>query len=473
MSSWNYNDMSDLRQFLADNAAAVWEIPGAVSPRHELTALQHELDARGRHPVLVARDIAAVDGARSQFPVVTNLTASRRLTARALGIEDHRQFARAFSARSRTPLPPVVVAREDAPVQRVVLRGEDASLHALPVLTQHEMEPGPYLTAAHATTCDPDSGIDNTAIQRCWVKGPREMTWFPYPASHNARNLRKFHARGEACPVAFWIGHHPAVLLGTQAKLRYPESHWEAAGGVLGSPLRLVPSVLHGGRIMVPADAEIVIEGWARPGRTSVDGPFGEYTGFLGAAVEAPLVEVGCITRRRDAMYHDYGSGLADMLVPDNLVMEGRLYGLVKQVAPSLVNVHVPTQGRRFHAVLQLDAPAPGEARDALLAALAYRRVKTVLAVGDDVDIFSPGMLEWALATRVQWSRDAIVLDGLSGSALDPSLDPPGPTTSKMGIDATRRGGGIAPSTVPEPARRRALEFIAAASASIRQEEDR
>ena len=473
MSSWNYNDMTDLRQFLAEHASAVWEIPGRVSPRHELTALQHELDARGRHPVLVARDITSVDGSPSQIPVVTNLTASRVLTARALGFEDHRLVARGFAARSRAPIGPVEVAREDAPVQQVVLRGEAASLEALPVLTQHELEPGPYLTAAHATTYDPDTGIDNTAIQRCWVKGPREMTWFPYPASHNARNLRKFHARGEDCPVAFWIGHHPAVLLGTQAKLRYPESHWEAAGGVIGAPLRLVPSVLHGERVMVPADAEIVIEGWARAGRSSVDGPFGEYTGFLGGGVEAPLVEVGCITRRSDAMYHDYGSGLADMLVPDNLVMEGRLYELVRQVAPSLVNVHVPTEGRRFHAVLQLDSPAPGEARDALLAALSYRRVKTVLAVGPEVDIFSPRSLEWALATRVQWSRDAIILDGLSGSALDPSLDPPGPTTSKMGIDATRRSPGSRPSTVPDAARRRALEIIADAARLRRHEEDR
>ena len=89
------------------------------------------------------------------------------------------------------------------------------------------------MTFGATTTYDPDTGIDNTAIQRCWVQEPRRMTYFPYPASHNARNVRKFHARGEPAPVAFWIGHHPAVLLGTQAKLRYPESHWSAAGGVI------------------------------------------------------------------------------------------------------------------------------------------------------------------------------------------------------------------------------------------------
>lgn len=442
--------------------AAVWEIGGGLSIRHELTALQHELDARGLYPVLLLRGAQAVNGSPSELPVVTNLTASRELTAEALGIADHRDTARWFAARSARGVDPVVVTRDAAPVQQLVLQGEAADLTALPVLTQHELEPGPYLTAAHATTFDPDSGIDNTAIQRCWVQGPRRMSWFPYPTTHNARNLRKFWARGAACPIAFWIGHHPAVLLGSQAKLRYPESHWRAAGGVIGEPLRLVPTVTHGERILVPADAEIVIEGRVLPDQWTADGPFGEYTGYLGPQTAALVCEVSCITRRRDAIYHDYGSGLTDMLVPDNMVMEGKLFELVRAVAPSLRNVHVPASGRRFHAWLQLEGPARGEARDALAAALAYRRTKTVVAVDEDVDIFSPDALLWALATRVQWSRDAMILDGLSGSSLDPSLPEGAQTASKCGIDAT----------LPPPARPgepRAVPPVAAVPSASRE----
>jgi UbiD family decarboxylase len=436
--------MRDLRQFLSEHAGAVWDLPAAVDPRHDLTALQHRLDARGVFPILRATGVANLRGERSPIPVVTNLTASRELTARALGIPDHRSTARWFALRSAAGIAPEVVSRAQAPVQQVVLEGDAADLRTLPILTQHELEPGPYLTAAHATTFDPDSGVDNTAIQRSWVRGPRRMTWFPYPTTHNARNLRKFWAKDEPCPVAFWVGHHPAVLLGTQSKLRYPESHWHAAGGVLGEPLRLVPSVLHGERIMVPADAEIVIEGFAPPNVYSADGPFGEYTGYLGHQVQAPVCEVSCITMRRDALYHDYGSGLTDMLVPDNMAMEGKLYQMVRAVAPSLANVHVPAEGRRFHAYLQLSNPARGEARDALLAALAYRRVKTVIAVDGDIDLFRAESVLWALSTRVQWSRDAITVDGLSGSTLDPSMPQGAATASKMGIDAT-----LPPATRP------------------------
>ncbi len=458
--------MADLRQFLTEHSESVWELPGEVALVHELTALQHLLDERHQYPILHTKGVRNLAGDRSDVSVVTNLTASRELTARALGIADHRHTAQWFASRTQAGIAPVIVSREDAPVQQRVVRGEQASLFELPVLTQHESEPGPYLTAAHATTFDPDSGIDNTAIQRCWVKSARQMTWFPYPASHNARNLRKFHTRGEACPVAFWIGHHPAVLLGTQAKLKYPESHWEAAGGVLGAPLRLVPSVLHGERIMVPADAEIVIEGWARPGKVSPDGPFGEYTGYLGGEVTAPLVDVECITRREHAIYHDYASGLTDMLVPDNMAMEGKLYSLVKAVAPALVNVHVPTEGRRFHAYLQFKNPGPGEVRDALLAALAYRRVKTVVAVEEDVDLFSPDAMLWALATRVLWSRDVITVEGLSGSSLDPVLPEGVATTAKAGIDATRTPNYPVVATVPHEVRRKVADWLSGSDAS-------
>jgi len=463
--------LRDLRSFLADHRAAVWEIDQPVGLRHTLTALQHELDNSGRFPVILAKRPQAADGSPLGNRVVTNLTASRELTAAALGIPDHRQTAFWFARRSASGIDPLVVKAVDAPVQQIVWEGEQASLQRLPVLTQHQLEPGPYLTAAHATTYDPDTGVDNTAIQRCWVLGERRMTWFPYPTTHNMRNLRKFWARGEPCPVAFWIGHHPAVLLGSQSKLKYPESHWRAAGGVLGEPLRLTPSRLHGDKIMVPADAEIVIEGFSPVDSFHADGPFGEYTGYLGPQVQAPLFEVGCITLRRDAIYHDYGSGLTDMLVPDNMAMEGKLYQMVKAVAPSLINVHVPTEGRRFHAYLQFQNPARGEARDALAAALAYRRVKTVVAVDEDVDIFAPQSLLWAIATRVQWSRDGMIIDGLSGSNLDPSLPEGANTASKMGIDATlppapRPGAprAVPPvATVPPDSIQRARELLASA----------
>ena len=159
--------------------------------------------------------------------------------------------------------------------------------------------------------------------------------------------------------------------------------------------------------------------------------------GYSGPQVVAPVCDITCITMRKNAVYHDYGSGLTDMLVPDNMAMEGKLFGMVKAVAPSLKTVYVPAGGRRFHGYFQFDNPAPGEVRDALTAALSYRRLKLAVAVDADIDMFNEAEVLFALATRVQWSRDSFTLDGLSGSNLDPSTTAGARTVSKMAIDAT------------------------------------
>jgi 4-hydroxy-3-polyprenylbenzoate decarboxylase len=427
----------DLQTYLSGLGPALFAPAKPLSVVHEITALQHVLGGAGRYPVIHVRHPRLADGSASALGVVTNLCASRELMADALGIADHRDAARQFATRAAAGIAPTDVASGEAPVQRVVARGNDVDLRALPALRQHVDDVGHYITAGHCTTIEPDSGADNTSVQRCWVKGARLLSFFPYAGSHNARNVTAFWARGEPCPVAVWIGHHPAVVIASQAKLAYPESHWAAAGGVAGAPVRLVPTLTHGARLKVPADAEIVIEGFIPPHRLEADGPFAEYPGYVGVQIATPVIEVSCLTRRREALFHDFGGGLEDHLIPENMAMEGKIYALVKPVAPSLCNVHVPFSGRRFHAYLQFRDPPRGEARDALMAALAYRRLRTVVALDEDIDLLDERSVLWALATRVQWHRDTIRADGLSHGNLDPSLPLGATTVTKLGIDAT------------------------------------
>jgi 2,5-furandicarboxylate decarboxylase 1 len=464
----------DLRSFLAECDAAVWRPDGAFAVEHEITALQHASDRAGRYPVILIEQPQMPGGGISEIPVLCNMTASRALTAQMLGLEDHRLAGPELYQRISNPIPPVTVEGEDAPVQELVFEGETCDLEKLPALKQHIYDPGRYLTAAHAATYDPDTGIDNSAIQRCWIKGPRKMSYYTVPSSHNARNMRKFWQKGEDCPIAFWIGHHPAVSVGSQGKMDYPESHWATAGAFLGEPLRLVPSLTHGDKIMVPAEAEIVVEGWIPRDQIELDGPFGEFHGYTGPQTLAPYCNVTAITMRKDAIYHDYGSGLTDMIVPDNMMMEGKLFGMVRSVTPTISKIHVPVSGRRFHAYLQLTNPMGGEARDALAAVLAYRRLKMAIVVDDDIDIFDEREMNWALSTRVQWERDSFQLSGLSGSMIDPSLPSGARTVSKIGIDATlpqsEFPGAPKPTLprleVPKDATRKALSALSGANNS-------
>ena len=442
-----------LKAWLEAQGDAVLRVDEPMAVEYEVTALQHALDRAERYPPLWVRQPRLPSGEIAPFSLATNLTASRSVVCAALGLDKQRQAAAWWAQRQQRRIEPVVVPAEQAPVRTKVLEGEYADLRQLPATVQHQGNPGPYLTAAHATTFDPETEIDNCAIQRCWIKDARRMTWFPYPNSHNARNMRAWHERGEPCPVAFWIGHHPAVSVAAQVKLGYPQSHWPAAGGLVGEPLRLTPSLHFGDRLQVPADAEFVIEGLAHPGVTEADGPFAEYTGFLGPAVDAPVCEVLSISHREGAVLHDCGSGLADNLTPDNIAMEGKLYSLARSVSPHLVNVHVPAQGRRFLALLQFDGALPGEVRDALTVVLSWRRVKTAVALDADIDLFDPQQVNWALATRFQWDRDLLRLDNLSTSLLDPSLEPGRKTAAKAALDATLPpGSGVPPVAHPDAA---------------------
>lgn len=445
----------NLRHFLNEAATHVRRLTKPIRVRYEVTALQHELRSRDRHPVLLVEQPRQDDGSSSAFPAVTNLTASREVTARALGLTDHRRAAVEIAGRSPRRIEPVMVSGAEAPVKDVVLHGEEATLARFPIFTQHECDPGPYLTAAHATTYDPDTGIDNTAIQRVWARPGRELPYFPYPASHNRANVLKFWARGQRAPIAFWIGHHPAISIGAQAKLGYPESHWGAAGALAGEPVRLVPSELFGEKLLVPADAEIVLEGFVPPDRLEPEGPFGEYTGYAGEATQSPVFHLELVTHRRAAIYHDYGSGLPDSLVPDNMLIEAKLLELARAVTPEIRNVHVPLSGRRFHAYVQTGDISPETARAVLREALAFRRVKMVVLVNEDVDVFDESQVLWAMATRAQMDRDALVLTGLPGSMLDPSLPPGQSSTAKIGIDATWGAGRRPPTNrVPEEVRK-------------------
>ena len=180
--------MTDLPSFLAQNEADILRLREPISVRHEITAVQYLLWEQQRFPIVLAEKPRLANGLISPHQAVTNLTASRELTARALRPSDHRQAAHELS-RSFAP---VTVRREDAPVKELILRDHEASIEHLPIFTQHEGDAGAYLTAAHATTYDPDTGIDNTAIQRVWVKAPQVFGYFPYPASHNCQNIQKF-----------------------------------------------------------------------------------------------------------------------------------------------------------------------------------------------------------------------------------------------------------------------------------------
>lgn len=431
-----------LRNFLQEleqkDPGNLLRIKEPINTKYEVTALQYDLGAKGRYPVIFCEKPVLENGEVSEIPVVVNLTASRKICCDLLGIADPHRAAMEYGKRVTNKIEPTVITAAEAPVKEVVYRGGDVDLTKLPHILQHEMNAGRYITAGFLVTNDRDTGIDNCALMRCWVKGKNLTGVVASPTTHTVTNIQKYFAHDEDVPVAIWIGHHPAALIGAQGKWGYPASHYPYMGGTMGESLRLVPTETHGDKIMVPADAEIVIEGFIPANYYCAEGPFGEYTGYVGPQIPAPVINVTCVTHRKNPIYHDYAVGLPDMLVLDNLAIEAKIYSSVKALIPELINVHVPLSGKRFHAYLQLNKTRPGIGKDAILAALpCYPRVKHIFVVDKDIDIFNDGEVLWAVATRTQWDKDVYILPGGTVSPLDPSVPYPAVTGCNGGIDAT------------------------------------
>ena len=431
----------DLRSYLAEYEQAhpdqIVRIGKEISCREEVSALVRRLDEAAKYPILIFDNVLNVAGNRCRSPLVVNLLASRARCAEAIGSSFERvgiDYYHRVTSRTK----PLVLPKHQAPVKQVVKTGEDVDLLEFPALVHHYMDPGPYLTAGFFTNYDPDTGIDNTSLQRGWIVDKDTVRVYLTPFSHSRLNFGKHEARGQDMRVAYWLGHHPVACLGAQVRLGYPESHFEATGGLLGEPLRLVPSETLGDDFLVPADAEVVVEGILTAGKRYPEGPFGEYTGYIGPQIPNPQMKVTAITHRSDPYWHDIVLTGPDVLVTGAFALEGAVYEAVKQRVPSLSKVYLPLSGRcRFHVYLQLDNPRRGDAREAIMSALPVDyRFKHAFVFDSDIDIFDDREVLFALATRTQWDKDVMVFTGTRGSELDPTITEE--LTTKGGIDCTK-----------------------------------
>jgi UbiD family decarboxylase len=227
------------------------------------------------------------------------------------------------------------------------------------------------------------------------------------------------------------------VLLGAETHVGPDESHYDAAGGTLGAPLRLVPSETLGENFLVPADAEVVIEGYMPKGQRKPEGPFGEYTRHVGPQRWGPFMKVTAITRRRNAYWDDVMVGHTHWI--SSLTKEGEAFRAVQRAVPGIKAVHVPMSGCGVaHVYLQIRKTVEGQGKVAATAALtSFFGLKHAFVFDEDIDIFDEKEVLLALATRFQADRGLLTLPGMTGSPLDPSSQD-GTIACKVGFDCTK-----------------------------------
>ncbi len=417
-----------------DMPGHVVRVKKEVSPEFEIPAILQLLEARKKQAVIIFEKVRDLHGNLSDLPVVINLFGSRERLADALGTTVAR-LPLEYLAREK-PVPPVVVDRAKAAVKEVVDIGDSADLYKLPIITHHEMDLGPYLASPSVWVKDPDTGWTNCAILRVYVGGPRHVVVNFNAARHTSHYFQKYKAQKRSVPTIMVIGHHPAFYMGGQTKLLTDEP--QIIGGIMGEPLELVPSETWGDEVMVPAQAEIVIEAEMSTSELEIEAPFGEYTQYYGGQRLGPPCEVTAITRRKNAYYLDIMPGRADHMLLDAPMIEAYLYNRIKAVVPGVVAVNMPVSGTaRLHAYVSVEKSNDAEPKTVIAIALSSDfRLKHVIVVDEDVDVFDEEQVLWAVATRSQWDKDLVVIPGMMGTRLDPSANDI--VTTKGGIDATQ-----------------------------------
>ncbi|MBE7418720.1 MAG: UbiD family decarboxylase [Ideonella sp.] len=423
----------DLHRFLAvyrelypDDVLSLRE---PVSRDQDVTAAVWSLAARGQHPALMFERVEGLSG-----PLLTNLFASRERVGRMLGGVSPAGIHAEYQARSRRMVEPR--ERQSGAVTQHVVSG-DVDLNAVPTIRHFATDRGPYITNAIIVAEDREAGIGNLSYHRSMLHSRSEIATSLHSRGHLWRMLQAVQAKGRPLPVAMVIGAHPLFMLAGAARLPYGVDERRVAGGLFGAPLEVVRTPKYG--IAVPAHAEYVLEGVIDPEARAEEGPFGEFTGYSSDRSTNNLLRVETLLHRDDAWLLDVvGGNSAEHLNLGRIPRESEMVEKLKERFPGVTAVHYPSSGTHFHAYVALKQSRPGEARQVMLGLLGWDPyLKTVVAVDEDVDITRDEEVLWALATHLQPHLDVVMVEGLPGSALDPSASGVG-TTSRMGLDATR-----------------------------------
>ncbi len=401
-----------------------------VDPHLEVAAIMKKLDGG---PALL---FGKVDG--YDTPVVGNLLSCRENCEAAFGIDFN--SIREFIGRALgQPKPPVLVER--APAQQHVHTKDIDLARMLPVLQHTAADAGRFITAGIVIVRDPDTGTHNASYHRLQITGPSRTAVKLDFGRHLRLAFERAKRRGEDLPVAICIGsdlalHYTAATMGSQM----PEHADElaVAGGLCGRPLPVAKAVSQD--LIVPAESEIVLEGRILTNETVTEGPFGEFVGYLSPADAAPVFEVTAVTHRDRPIYHAINGYGRETIMLRKYVLEASLLKVLQSAVPIVIDAEMTAGGlHRFHAIVQVKKLAPqqdGLQRNAIFAAFgALKDLDLVIVVDEDIDIRDPLDVEYAMATRMEASRDLIVMPAARGHEYIRAGQ--NGIRAKLGIDAT------------------------------------
>ena len=408
------------RSFLKqlDKSGELIKIETEVSTEYEMAGI---IDALGEKPVFFEKV------KESSIPAVGGIVSSKELIAKALNVKKE-QLLPELSNAIETPVRPDVVERGEC--QEIVEKNVD--LTKLPIMRYTEKDGGKYIASAICVVEDTELGR-NTCFHRLMLLDKNRFVARIVEERGTDTALKK--AGGEL-DIAICIGNSTAALLAASTSLPKGVDEMGMANALEKTELVKCKTV----DIEVPKDCEIVLEGRITK-ETVSEGPFLDLTGIMDRVRQQPVIEIKCITHRKDPIYQTILAGRNEHKLLMGMPKEPTIFNEVNKVC-ECKDVHITPGGCSWlHTIVQIKKRNPDDGKKAIEAAFkGHKSLKHCVVVDDDINIYDPHNVEWAIATRFQADKDAVILPKQRGSSLDPSGDlteGKKATTCKMGLDAT------------------------------------
>jgi len=361
------------------------------------------------------------------FPLFAGITSSRDIIAEGIGTTKEQLLLKLVEAL-RSPKEPEMV--DNAPCQEVVV--DDPDLDKLPMLMHLPGDGGRYATATVAVIKDPESGR-NVAYHRLMQLGKNQCSARLIPKRQTRTTYDKIEGDLE---MAVCIGNSVPVMIAASLGPPSGVDELSIANALDDTPITKCKTK----DLEVPAESEIVLEGRITRD-VDKEGPFVDLTETRDFERQEPVFVIDCITHRNGAMYQGLMPGRMEHKILMGMPKEPTIYDEVSKVV-ECKNVLVTMGGGSWlHGVVQIVKKNEDDGKKAIEAAFnGHKSMKHVWIVDEDVDIYNPDAIEWAMATRFQGHQDMIVMEAQPGSSLDPSGDHSGKKTltTKIGFDATK-----------------------------------
>jgi 4-hydroxy-3-polyprenylbenzoate decarboxylase len=436
-----------------DKAGLLKRIKTKVSPNLEVAEIMRRAMYAQGHPAVLFENVQD-----SSMPILGNAFGTMERLHIALDSRDFTEIGARIVQLTKFKMPSGTLNKlkmlpklseiadygpkhvDSGPVTEIV-KTDKASFDSLPILKSFIGDAGKFITFGLTITKHPESTVPNIGVYRMQVIDERRAIMHWQIHKRGAEHYQIMKKSNKRIEVAVVIGADPATIFSAVAPVPEGLDKFLFSGITRKKGIKLVKCSTVD--LEVPANAEIVLEGYVTPDDTHIEGPFGDHTGYYTPAEPFPTFTLTALMQRQDPIYLTTVVGkpvLEDAYI--GKVIERSFLPLIQMLQPEVVDISMPPEcWFQGLAVVSVKKRYPGQAKKVMMGLWGMGQLsltKMFVVVDPDIDVHNIREVLWAITTRADPKRDTVIIDNTPTDTLDPASPLPN-LGSKIGIDATTK----------------------------------